>query len=111
MEIITSYTRAELEQIITSSVEKALQRQQKPQPEPQDLVDIDEACRITNLQKASIYKLSSLGEIPCLRYGGKRLIFSKRELLLWMQSRTVRKESPDAIASKQLQVVANKRLR
>lgn len=51
--------------------------------------------------KANIYKLSSQGEIPCSRNGG-RLIFSRRDLLMWLDSRNVKKTTPSERAVKQL---------
>lgn len=51
--------------------------------------------------KANIYKLSSQGEIPCFRNGG-RLIFSRRDLLIWLDSRNVKKTTPSERAINQL---------
>jgi predicted DNA-binding transcriptional regulator AlpA len=102
MEIVTSFSKPELEQLITDSVQKCLKNILKPpQPEIPDLIDIDEAVKVTGYLKATIYKKSFLGEIPCSRRG-KRLIFSRRQLLKWMESQTVPKPSPEDIAVNRL---------
>jgi len=111
MEIITSLKISELEQLITDSVQKCLNStMHPPKPEQSDLMGIDEACELTGWLKATIYKKSFLGEIPCSRLG-KRLVFSRKELTVWMQSQTIRKQSPEETATKHLQKEANKHLR
>jgi len=37
--------------------------------------------------KAKIYKLTSAGTIPCKTYG-KKLVFSRKELLVWAENQT-----------------------
>ena len=111
MEIITSLKISELEQLITDSVQKCLNNTLHPaQPAKSDLIGIDEACDITGWLKPTIYKKSFLGEIPCSRLG-KRLVFSRKELTAWMQSQTIRKQSPEETATKHLQKEAQKRLK
>lgn len=111
MEIITSLKISELEQIICSSVQKCLNSTPQPtQPAQSDLIGIDEACSITGWLKPTIYKKSFLGEIPCSRMG-KRLVFSRKELTVWMQTQTIRKQSPEEIAIIHLQKEAKKHLR
>jgi excisionase family DNA binding protein len=111
MEIITSLKISELEQLITDSVQKCLNSTLHPaQPAQIDLIGIDEACELTGWLKPTIYKKSFLGEIPCSRLG-KRLVFSRKELTQWMQSQTIRKQSPEETATKQLQKEATKRRR
>ena len=111
MEIITSFSKTELEQLITSSVQKCLNSNlHPPQPAQSDLIGIEEACNITGWLKPTIYKKSFLGEIPCSRMG-KRLVFSRKELTSWMQSQTIRKQSPEETATKHLQKEAQKRLK
>jgi excisionase family DNA binding protein len=110
MEILTSYTRPEFEQIIRDQVQKCLSGKLiPPQPEPSDRIGIDEACNLTGYRKPTIYKLSFNGAIPCTRFG-KRLVFSRKELSAWMKERTIRKISPEAQALEQLAVDAKKKL-
>lgn len=111
MEFVTSFSKTELEQLITNSVQKCLNSTLHPAPPVQsDLIGIEEACDITGWLKPTIYKKSFLGEIPCSRMG-KRLVFSRKELTNWLQSQTIRKQSPEETATKHLQKEANKRLR
>ncbi len=48
-----------------------------------DICDINEACKVTKLAKATIYSKTSLGQIPCLSKG-KPLLFSKKHLEMWI---------------------------
>ncbi len=111
MEILTSFSKTELEQLIADSLQKCLTSTLHPAtPAQSDLLGIEEACQITGWRKPTIYKKSFLGEIPCSRMG-KRLVFSRKELTVWLQSKTIRKQSPDETAAKHLQKDANKRLK
>ncbi len=111
MEFITSLNVTELEELITASVQKCLNSTLHPaQPAQNDLIGIDEACDITGWLKPTIYKKSFNSEIPCSRLG-KRLVFSRKELTAWLQSQTIRKQSPEETATKHLQKEATKRLR
>jgi excisionase family DNA binding protein len=65
------------------------------QPPKQPLADrctLPEALEITALSKSKLYKLTSTNEIPHKRFGN-RLIFSRRELLDWIESNTM--DKPD----------------
>ena len=53
-----------------------------------DRCDLSEACNITGLKKSSIYRLSMDNLIPFQKYG-KRLVFSRKSLLEWIESRTI----------------------
>lgn len=108
MEIITSFSKTELEQLIVDSVQKCLNnRTNPPQPVLSDEMDIDEICQFTGYKKATVYHKSFTGDMPASRRG-KRLIFSRKEILRWMQSKTIRKQSP---AELELQESAKKKLR
>jgi len=52
-----------------------------------DRCNFNDALKITGLSKSKLYKLTSTGSIPCKQYGN-RLVFSKKELLAWMESET-----------------------
>ena len=45
--------------------------------------------------KAKIYKLTSAGLMPCRKYGNK-LVFSRIELLNWVESQTTRVNGKEA---------------
>ena len=55
-----------------------------PVPED-DLLTINEACTLLRLAKPTIYFLTSQSKIPVIKKG-KRLFFSKMELLEWLKS-------------------------
>lgn len=51
-----------------------------------DLIDINEVCRITQLQKATIYSKVSKGEIPEVIKHSGRLYFHKEKIREWILS-------------------------
>lgn len=68
-----------------------LQQQQQPapkQPEAEQLLTAEQAAELLHLKVRTVYLLKRLGHLPsCKR--GKRLYFSRTELLNWVkQSRT-----------------------
>lgn len=68
------------------SIEQLLSNQQQPQPQEQDqLLTIQQAGELLNLSVPTIYGLVSRSDIPHSKKG-KRLYFSKQELLAWVQS-------------------------
>jgi excisionase family DNA binding protein len=82
-----------------------------PSPaEPPDRISLEEAEVLTGLKKSVIYKLTSTNGIPHARFG-KRLIFSRKELLAWIESRTVKPIAPTNVMSAHLAKVANKKIR
>jgi predicted DNA-binding transcriptional regulator AlpA len=74
-----------------------------------DRIGLNEAMEITGLKQSAIYKKTMQGDIPNKKFG-KKLIFSRRELEIWMDQNTVRKRTPEEIASKQLAKIARKRI-
>jgi len=84
----------------------------KSLPTPEEIDDrclLPEACQITGLSRSAIYKLSMLDQIPRQRYGGRRLVFSRKELKEWMAARTTTPVGPDAVMTDRLQKSAKKR--
>jgi len=65
--------------------ELSISREQVIQPEENDLLTITEASRLIRLAKPTIYYLSANSKIPVIKKG-KRLYFSKIELLSWINS-------------------------
>lgn len=111
MEFITSLTRKELEQIITDSVTKCLNGNPLPsQPETSDRCQLNDACEITGLSKAAIYKLTHERGIPHAKFGS-RLVFSRRQLAAWIDSRTISPESASDEMNIALAAAAKKHLR
>ena len=84
-----------------------------PNPEPRpDRIGLDEACielgtKEKPASKAQIYKLTMLNEIPHQKFG-KRLIFSRKELKIWMDQHTTTKPNPEETAINHLQKEARK---
>lgn len=74
---------AELKQLVSEL--------QPPQVETHQLVDIEDACRITKKAKPTIYTLARKGLIPSYKRG-KKLYFYEDELLAWIEQG--RKGSP-----------------
>ncbi len=96
MEIITSLSRAELEQLIAESLQRVIDSQTvTPQKEPSDEMTLQEVIELTGLRRPTIYKKTHEGKIPCY-HRGKRLLFSRKEIIRWLESQTVRRVSPSA---------------
>ena len=108
MEIITSITFDELSALVEKSVKRAITPPRITTPEP-DRIGIDEACKITGLKKATIYRKSFDGTIPCERFG-KFLVFSRKKLTNWLQAETVEKLSQEQTAIMRLQSEGRKKL-
>jgi predicted DNA-binding transcriptional regulator AlpA len=79
-----------------------------PQPEP-DKIFIDEVERITGLKRGTIYKGTSTGEIPHKRQG-KILIFSRKEINNFLESKVYSKPDHKQKAAQQLADSAAKKL-
>jgi predicted DNA-binding transcriptional regulator AlpA len=82
----------------------------KPSSIQPDEGGIELAEEITGLKRPTIYKGTWDGSIPHKKFG-KRLVFSRKELTNWVQSQTIRKQSPADTASQNLQKQAIKRLK
>lgn len=98
---------------IKSEVRK-MRQPEPPAKQPENLT-IDQAIELLEenglpITRANIYKLSHLGEIPVSRIG-KRLVFSRRNLLSWIEFRKVEKISPATIAVEKLAISARRRER
>ncbi|WP_034256749.1 helix-turn-helix transcriptional regulator [Adhaeribacter aquaticus] len=86
MELIVTTTE-QLSQIIREEIRKAFSS--KPQPEQlPDRCTLEEAKAITGFSESKIYKLTSAKQIPCKHFGN-RLVFSRKELLAWVESQTI----------------------
>jgi excisionase family DNA binding protein len=72
------------------NIEKLLCEKNGITPEADQLLTIDETAALAHLSKLTIYGLVSRAEIPCMKKG-KRLYFSKTELINWI--RTGRKKT------------------
>ena len=69
-----------------NSIERLLlDKSNEPQPEPEQLLTIQQAGEFLKLKVPTLYGLVQRAEIPvCKR--GKRLYFSKQELIEWIKA-------------------------
>jgi excisionase family DNA binding protein len=78
-------TPDELENLIHNTVRKALS-EQSPKSSPYDdmPLNIEEAATFLKMPKSSVYQLTSTRKILFNKVG-KRLLFFKKDLLLWIE--------------------------
>jgi len=108
MEIILQIPDSELDELLS----KYLNRITIPEkPEEPDIISLEEVCSLTGRRKPWVYKKTSEdnSDFPCQRFG-RRLVFSRKDVLAWMKKNTVRKQ-PNEIVLKKLQTSASKKLR
>ncbi len=90
MQTIYQIDKNDLTEVISKIVLETIQNIPKPKAELlNDRIEIDEVMEITGLKKPQLYKLTHLMEIPFKKFG-KRLVFSRREIIQWMENRTHR---------------------
>jgi excisionase family DNA binding protein len=58
------------------------------QSERPDRCDLSEAAIILQISKSQLYKLTFTKKIPFRKFG-KKLVFSRRELLTWVEMHTI----------------------
>jgi predicted DNA-binding transcriptional regulator AlpA len=88
-------TEENLATLIRSTISKELSATPES-PQLPDRCSIKEALEITGLSKSRLYKLTASYAIPCSKFR-KRLVFSRIELLRWVENQT--KEKFNASAS------------
>ncbi|MGV3538381.1 MAG: helix-turn-helix transcriptional regulator [Rufibacter sp.] len=96
MEFILT-TPEQLSQLLRVEISKALNNSQPKQQMLPDRCNLEEALEITGLSKSKIYKLTSAGAIPVKTFGTRRLVFSRKELLAWVESKTTDKKDTSGI--------------
>ncbi|WP_372773588.1 helix-turn-helix domain-containing protein [Mangrovibacterium sp.] len=94
-------TPEELRAIVSEAVSLALPKQASPQSTI-DTITLDDTLKLLKeygypTSKAKIYKLTSTGKIPCKTYGNK-LVFSRKEILLWAENQTKPKHDSSKIS-------------
>ena len=104
-------TADELEQLIQSSVRKALTENNNSTNTASigELLTIDEACQFLTLAKPTLYGFTSKSQIPHIKRG-KKLYFRKSELEAWLDEgkRKTDKQILEEINSKPLVSVGKK---
>lgn len=58
--------------------------QQSAKLQPEELINIEEACRILGLAKSTVYAMTQTHKIPFYQ-PGKKLMFKRSELIKWME--------------------------
>lgn len=110
-------TPAQLQTIIDEAVNAILPKladfRRKNEPVETDGMSADTAARFITEQgipttRAALYNLVYKEAIPYKKFG-RRTVFSKRELLAWIESRTVTRESRNVEASRRLAASANRK--
>lgn len=94
MERIIVTTPEELKTIIAEALDERIKKGQKPHKEISDSISMEDALIFLRdngypTSKAKLYKLTSTDRIPYKKYGIK-LVFSRKELLQWAESQTIR---------------------
>ena len=107
--ILTPVAVPELVNLIACAVEARLNRVEHQEPLP-DRISLHEATLITGSSKSQIYKQTMNGDIPFQKFG-KRLVFSRKELTEWVESRTISTPSAVDLMADSLAASAKKRLR
>lgn len=68
-------------------IEKSYREQVTPTPsEEKEYMNIQQAADLLNMKVSSLYQLVHKRMIPHSKPGGKRLVFSEKELRSWIQS-------------------------
>ena len=65
-------------------IEQLLQKKNPPAKEEEQIISLDDACRLLNLAKPTVYGLVSQRKLPYMKQG-KKLYFSKTELTNWLK--------------------------
>ena len=105
-------TPEELRAIVSESVSQTLAGLTLPKDEPDNLTP-DAAVGYSNSTvpdfEARLYKLTAKGDVPFRKYGNK-LLFSRRELLVWAES-LARRVNDKGEAALAIARSANRKLR
>ena len=100
-------TPAQLQSIISDAVNAILPKladfRRKNEPVETDGMNVEDAARFLIEQgipttRATLYNLVYKNTIPHKKFG-RRTVFSKKELLAWIESRTVRSEDKRTAAA------------
>jgi predicted DNA-binding transcriptional regulator AlpA len=88
----------------------AIKHAPKSEAEKPDRIFLKDVIEITGLKAPAIYKETSKHNraMPCARFGS-RLVFSRKEILAWMQENTIKKRSVADKAAEELQAAARKK--
>ena len=108
-------TPAQLQSIISDAVNAILPKladfRRKNEPIETDRINVEDAARFLTEQgipatRPTIYNLVYKNSIPHKKFG-RRTLFSKKELLAWIEARTVRSEDKRTAAALRIAQSAN----
>lgn len=108
-------TPAQLQSIISDAVNAILPKladfRRKNEPIETDRINVEDAARFLTEQgipatRSTIYNLVCKNSIPHKKFG-RRTLFSKKELLAWIEARTVRSEDKRTAAALRIAQSAN----
>lgn len=108
-------TPAQLQSIISDAVNAILPKladfRRKNEPIETDRINVEDAARFLTEQgipatRSTIYNLVYRNSIPHKKFG-RRTLFSKKELLAWIEARTVRSEDKRTAAALRIAQSAN----
>lgn len=110
-------TPAQLQTIISDAVDAIIPKladfRRKNEPVETDGMNVDDAARFITEQgipttRATLYNLVYKEAIPYKKFG-RRTVFSKRELLAWIETRTEHREDRRSAAALRLAESANRK--
>lgn len=116
-ESIIITTPAQLQTIISDAVDAIIPKladfRRKNEPVETDGMNVDDAARFITEQgipttRATLYNLVYKEAIPYKKFG-RRTVFSKRELLAWIEARTEHREDRRTAATLRLAESANRK--
>ena len=85
---IEDYLKKIISEVVRCEIEKFVAEVKQNNNEEQDLVFIDEACKITVYKKQTIYGYVNNNKMPYHTKNGKeRLAFSRKALIAWREGR------------------------
>lgn len=90
MTTILQINRDELKEVLNEVMTAALANVQpvSPEPLPDRIDDINEAARVARMSTSKLYKLTASGEFPCMKFGPRKLVFSRKAITEWMEGQT-----------------------
>ena len=110
-------TPAQLREIVADEVSAILPKladfRRKNEPVETDGMTVDDAARFLTEQgipttRATLYNLVYKNSVPHRKFG-RRTVFSKKELLAWIESRTVHSEDRRTAAALRIAESANRK--
>ena len=98
--IIIQLTEEQFKGLLEEAIRKAsITNHQEPSPPPDELLTAVQTADFLSLELSTIYSLVNQKAIPYMKPNGKRLYFSKQELIGWIKSgrkKTVSEMASDA---------------